>query len=245
MLIAGFDTETTGRDPQIEQIVQVGAVLWDTEAKTKKAKVKLDMLIQGPHIPPLSEEVTQVHGITDADLHTYGYSFEDVMAMLHESIFGPADAIIAHNGNMFDRPIYEQNCKNLGVEPIGLEKLWIDSMCDIEFPAHITTRKLVHLAAEHGVVNPFPHDALCDVMTLLKIADLYPWDTAIRYAKSPTLTIRAMVSFSEKELAKKQAFRWDGANKEWLKSIKEFQLADATKAATDAGFKITVQKGDK
>ncbi len=245
MLIAGFDTETTGIDPLTEQIVQVGAVLWDTEAKTKKAKVKLDMLIFGEHIGPLSAEVTQIHGITDADLHAYGYSFQDVMAMLHESILDPADAILAHNGNLFDRVLYEHNCKRLGVNPEALDKLWIDSTCDIEFPEHIKTRKLVHLAAEHGFVNPFPHDALCDVLTMLKIADLYPWDSAVRYAKSPTLTIRAMVSFDQKELAKKQAFRWDGASKQWLKSIKDFQLEGATKAATEAGFKITVLQGDK
>ena len=243
MLVAGFDTETTGLDVEKDHIIQLGAVLWDTSAKTKKAKIKLDVLIYDPSLPELTEEVTSIHGITNEDLKKYGVSYNKAFGLLH-TIFERAEVLVAHNGTMFDRPIYLANCKRQGVSLLP-EKLWVDTYCDVDYPAHITTRKLTHLAAEHGFVNPFPHDAMCDVMTMLKIADLYNWDETVRWAKAPTLIARAEVTFNQKELAKKQGFKWNAENKVWLKSVKDFQLNEAKKAALEAGFKLTVQKGAK
>ncbi len=240
MIVAGFDVETTGIRIADDHIVQVGLVLWDTKALIKKAKVKMDRLINCPALPPMDEEVIRIHGITNEDLILYGKAPVEVFAEVN-SLFDQADAVVAHNGNIFDRPMYENNCRRHGVEP--LEKLWIDTMCDIEFPPEISTRKLSFLAAEHGFINPFPHDACSDVMTMLKVADKYDWDKMVEFAKAPTIIIRADVRFQEKELAKKQSFRWDADNKVWIKSIKEFQLEAARKAATEAGFKLTVVKG--
>lgn len=242
MLVAGFDTETSGLTVTSDHIIQGAVVLWDTSSPVKKAKVKFDSLIKCPNIPQLDPAVIAIHGITNQDLELYGNSPEFVYKIIN-GIFEKADAIVAHNGNLFDRPMYEHNCLRHAVQPV--DKLWIDTTCDIEFPPTITTRKLVHLAAEHGFVNPFPHDALSDVLTMLKIADCYDWGTILKYAQCPSITLRADVTFQQKELAKKQSFRWDADNKFWVKTIKEFQLDDARKLANDAGFKVTVLKGGK
>lgn len=240
MLVLGFDTETTGLNVEKDQIIQVGAVLWDTEALTKKAKVKLDILIKGPHISAIDPGALETHGISLEDLDKYGVPFDQAMNEFHK-LTAMADFLVCHNGNLFDIPIYRFNCERLGVRPTGRPA--IDTSCDIEFPAHITTRKLVYLAAEHGFVNPFPHDAISDVLTMLKIADRYEWKKTVEWARTPTISVRAKVSFAQKELAKKQSYRWDGDSKIWVKSIKEFQLEDARKAATDAGFEIAVHGG--
>lgn len=240
MLIAGFDVETTGLDTKTDSIIQLGLVLWDTAATGKKAKGKYDYLVNWPNLPPLSEEILRVTGINDADLTAYGSppgeAFRIILATLEV-----VDAILAHNGNIFDRPMLENNCKRLGLEPP--KKLWMDSTTDIEFPPHITTRKLSHLAAEHSFVNPFPHDAICDVLTMLKIADLYDWNKTLAFAQSPTLLIKAHTTFEQKELAKKQNFKWNAEDKCWFKSIKDFQLEAAEKAAKEAGFKISILGG--
>lgn len=242
MLIAGFDTETTGLDVVNDQIIQVAVVLWDTESKNKKAKVKYDALINSILIPKLDPKVIEIHGITNEDLEKYGRPPVEVLQRCN-ILFSAADAVIAHNGNLFDRPLF-QNCSTRHkIDPV--KKLWIDTSCDIEFPAHIQGRKLVHLAAEHGFVNPFPHDATSDVLTMLKIADQYDWKKIMEFAKAPTLTVRADATYQQKDLAKKQGYRWDGDSRSWIKSIKDFQLNDANKAALEAGFKVIVLKGAK
>ncbi len=240
MLIAGFDTETTGLDVEKDYIVQVGCVLWDTEAKVKKAKVKMDHLINYPGLAEIDPAASGVNGITKEDLEKYGSDATYVFSALN-CLLNRADAVLAHNGNTFDRPIYENSCKRLHLEPVS--KLWIDSTCDIDFPAPIQTRKLSHLACEHGFLNPFPHDAISDVLTMLKIADMYDWEKTLAFSKAPTILVKAETSFHQKELAKKLSFRWDAPTKSWIKSVKDFQLEALQKAASEAGFKITLLKG--
>lgn len=240
MLIAGFDVETTGLNVKEDHIIQVACVLWDTKAAKKKAKLKYDAAILVPDMPLMTEEVIKIHGITDHDLQTYGRPPQQVYAEMN-AIFGMADAILAHNGNLYDKPILEANCIRHKVKLHDLP--WIDSTCDVQFPAHIQTRKLVHLAAEHGFVNPFPHDALSDVLTMLKIADQYDWDKILEWSKAPGCIVQADATYQQRELAKKQNFRWDNDNKKWIKSIKQFQLPEVQKAALDAGFKIIILKG--
>lgn len=240
MLIAGYDVETTGLDTTKEHIIQVGVVLWDTEAKTKKAKIKYDALICDIHTPEvLDPKITEITGIIREDLTLYGKSFREVMENVY-GIFKLAGAILAHNGHQFDRPITEAELSRYQMS--FLPQLWIDSTCDVEFDSSINTRKLSYLATEHHFINPFPHDALSDVMPMLKIADKYDWEKTLAWAKAPTLTVRADSTFQQKELVKKQNYRWDGESKTWFKSIKDFQLADTEKAAKDAGFGVTVLK---
>jgi DNA polymerase-3 subunit epsilon len=242
MLVFGFDTETTGLDVEKDHITQVGGVVWDTSPNAlKRAKYKVDLTLKGDHLPEqLDPKVTEVTGLVRKDLDDWGFNPVFVLEAVAVAM-ERCDAIVAHNGNAFDKPMWENNCKRHGVT--FPEKLWIDTSCDIEFPAGITTRRLTHLAAEHGFVNPFPHDAISDVLTMLKIAQLYDWQRTLEYAKAPTLIIKAETTFAQKELAKKQNFRWDGDKKMWSKSIKQFQLEEARKAALEAGFKITVLKG--
>lgn len=240
MLVVGFDTETTGLNTSEDHIIQVGAVLWDTASLKKKAKLKFDVAIRGEHIPPIDPKITEINGLTNADLEKYGQAPANVFTTLN-MLFEQGEAIVAHNGNLFDRPMYESNCKRHGIVPITT-KLWVDTSCDIDYPTTIQTRKLIHLAAEHQFINPFPHDALSDVMTMLKIADLYDWEKTILWAKAPTVVIQAVSTFHQKELVKKQNYRWDNDNKIWLKSIKEFHLEDAKKAAKEAGFEVKILK---
>jgi DNA polymerase-3 subunit epsilon len=242
MLVVGFDVETTGLDVTKEHITQVGAVLWDTAAGPgrKRAKIKIDVSVNNPLIVELDPKITELTGIVKDDLTTFGQEPKAVFETVNR-IMAQAEAIVAHNGNLFDKPMWEHNARRFGVEPV--QRLWIDTTCDIDYPPEIQTRKLVHLAAEHSFLNPFPHDAMSDVMTMLKIADRYDWKKIVEWAKSPTLVIRADSTFQQKELVKKQNYRWNNEQKIWTKSIKEFQLADAQAAAKEAGFKVTVLKG--
>ena len=60
--IVAIDTETTGRDPSVDRIIEVGAVVWDG---TNVAERFSWLVNPGCPIP---KETTDVHGITDADV---------------------------------------------------------------------------------------------------------------------------------------------------------------------------------
>jgi DNA polymerase-3 subunit epsilon len=225
-------------DTEKEHIIEVGAVLWDTERQAPLAVVS-DFV--NPGISVLEHKITELTGITLDDLERYGNLFGSVEAKLFE-LFSRADAVLAHNGNLFDKPMLASNSKRFGSYDFS-KFLWADSTCDIEFPPEIQTRKLTYLAAEHGFLNPFAHRAIFDVLTMLKVASRYDWKQIISYAKTPTITIEANTTYEQRELAKKLNYRWNGDKKKWTKSIKEFQLGAEKEAATKAGFSIKQAKG--
>ena len=241
MLVLGFDTETTGLDTAKDFIIQIGAVLWETGATHKPAKRKLDVLIYDEDLPEMSPDALATHQISVEDLKQYGVPFKDALKDLWD-MAEQAEWIVAHNGNQFDKPILESNIARRAPKAPQLAQPWIDTSCDIEFPPGITTRKLSYLATEHGFINPFPHDAISDVMTMLQVAQRYDWKETVRYAKAPTLVVKAETTYAQKELAKKQNYRWDGNTKSWTKSVKDFQLEETKRQALDAGFKVTVLK---
>lgn len=248
MLVLGFDTETTGLDVAKENIIELGAVLWDT--KTGKPVEMMSRLTRTT-AQPLDQKIIELTGITDEDLKTYGIQF-GIAAREFENMLASAQAIVAHNGNMFDKPMMISNVeRHCAAEPLGVsltaklkESLWIDTTCDIEFPPEIQTRKLTHLAAEHGFLNPFSHRAVFDVLTMLKIAQRYDWDQIVRYAKTPSIVLIANTSYEQRELAKKLNYRWNGDKKVWTKSVKQFQLDAEKDAAKLAGFTIKVGKSE-
>jgi DNA polymerase-3 subunit epsilon len=232
MLVCGLDFETTGLDLKNDRITEVGAVLWDTE-RGAPVQILSEMMYDKAY-PALSEENVALTGITQGDLDTFGLAPTDVIPALFV-LMEKADAIVAHNGLLFDKPMLAEECNRQATAMP--KKLWIDTTTDIEFPKQIITRRLGHLASDHGFLNPFAHRALFDVCTMLAVAQRYDWQQITKYAMSPTLTIRADVSYHQREDAKKRNYRWNGETKEWTKSIKEFQL-EQEKA--EAKFNVAV-----
>lgn len=243
MLVVGFDVETTGLDVANDHIIEIGAILWDTEALpgAKKAKEKFDTLVFHDKLPlKFDDEIYEITGLTHEDCRGHGVSFQTAIEEFH-LLCEQADAVVAHNGNMYDKPIYEANCKRWGIKPLDI--LWADTSIDIEYPKHCKNRSLSGLATFHQFLNPFPHDAVSDVLTMLKVADNYDWARTIQSAKSPTITLHAQTTFAQKELAKKQNYYWDNDSKRWLKRIKDYQLPEFQRMAGEAGFSVLVLKG--
>jgi DNA polymerase-3 subunit epsilon len=167
MLITGIDLETTGLDTNTNKIIEVGLVLWDTDRK-----MPLNMYNELVFIRhDLPEEITKITGITDRDLKLYGTELNERIYEELYFYFNEADYIVAHNGNLFDKPMLINNlaCYDL-VLP---DKPWIDTSCDIAFPDSMKTRNLKHLACEHNFINPFAHRALFDVLTMLNMVCKY------------------------------------------------------------------------
>ena len=229
MLLLGLDFETTGLDFQTDRITEIGAVLWDTD---QRQPVQIfSALVAHDDAPVITPEIAQLTGITESMLRLHGRSpyeaFRDLIALINECEF-----IVAHNGAGFDRPMLEAQMRRYDedesfhhvAETYPWTTPWIDTCMDIEFPPHITTRKLVHLAAEHGFLNPFAHRAIFDVLTMLRILDAYPLQPILECAMQPIVTLQALVSFDDRELAKARGYRWSANQKAWLKKVKAHKV---------------------
>jgi DNA polymerase-3 subunit epsilon len=97
----------------------------------------------------------------------------------------------------------------------------------------MTTRKLVHLAAEHGFINPFAHRAMFDVLTMLMIFQRYDPAAALALAKEPVVTLKACVSYDDREKAKSRGYRWK--DRQWLKAVRASEVEPERK---DCGFTV-------
>lgn len=231
MIVVGVDIETTGLDVEKDEITEIGAVLWDTEAK--KPLGLFNEFCRGA-IGKVSEEITELTGITSDILTAWGKGTADALLAFSRFAEG-ANALVAHNGSLFDRPFIHNSMKRYGLVPADLGFDWIDTSLDIPYPSKIQTRKLVHLAAEHGFVNPFAHRAVFDVLTMLTVLSQYDFDEVFRLSREPSVLLVAHTTEPWKDggksndEARARGFRWDAAKKQWSKLVKQSQAENAKK----------------
>ena len=77
----------------------------------------------------------------------------------------------------------------------------------------------------------FPHSALADVQTCIKIVSMYDIDQVVARAKEPTVILKAHVGFENNSLAKKRKFGWYNDNagtKFWWKAVKQSDVQTET-----------------
>jgi DNA polymerase-3 subunit epsilon len=223
MEVLGIDVETTGLDFATDRITEISAVLWDTE---RKIPLKFySTLVKEDDRPKINDsEVVTI--ITDEMIEKYGVRPTTVLAPL-TFLFQKVDVIVAHNGNKFDRPMLEMFYK--GYDCTFPTNVWIDTMTDIKYPQHCISRNLLYLAAFHGFVNPFPHRSLFDVVTMLKVLSFYDIQDILDRAQSPIVSLKAAVSYEDKDLAKAAGFKWDPDLKIWYMELKECDITEEWK----------------
>lgn len=239
MLILGIDMETTGLHVATIGVTEVGLVLWDTGLR---APVKVYGFLVDPGPVVWEEGVEKVNGLTPQVCALHGMEDERAFRMVL-SWYDGADVACAHNGAAFDRLVLEAWAARLGrSEDFDRGKVWIDTMTDIETPERRSTR-LTYMAADHGFLNPFPHRAALDVLTMLKVLDAHDLAAVMEMAKSPTVRVKALVTFDQKDLAKERGYHAvyeDGRFRHWEMSLKQIRLDAEREAARGAGFEIAV-----
>lgn len=237
MLVLGVDFETTfDKDFNIDsmRITEIGAVLWDVPSS--QPVVTFNALLWDEDYPESPKELVDITGITDQMLKERGIPpFHGIKEF--NKLMEQATAVVAHNGNAFDRPLYESVSSRYGLEPV--HKHWIDTTIDINYPHMVKTRKLTHLAAEHGFVNPFSHRAMFDVLTMLKVMSQYDFNEILDRSKQPTVRCVARVPYADRNLAKDRGYYWDGECKQWFKLLKE---SEAQLEEQQAPFLVDIQR---
>ncbi len=101
--------------------------------------------------------------------------------------------------------------------------------------------KLSHVAADHGILNLFPHSALADCQTVLALGGKYDWDLLVKRAQSPIVILRSRQGRNENDLVKEAPFkfRWNPDKKIWWKPVKQQDVDEVINAA---GFEISIEK---
>lgn len=225
MLLLGIDLETGGdfnSPPENNFITELGFVVWDTELG-QPVRLENFLIDEDKEIHPKAVQYT---GITTKMVRTYCTQIGIVWTVL--SVWASkADYIVAHNGCKFDKQVIEAFAKRHKLPPLP-DKVWLDTMTDINYPENCMSRNLTYLSAFHKILNYFQHRAVTDVLTMFEVMFMYPLEDIINNAKDPILTVRALTSFQEKDKAKEAGFYWkpdelpDANGKKsgmWLKEV--------------------------
>jgi len=231
MILMGLDFETSGPDPEVCDITEAAWVVYDTNFGNKPVMSGTFLNREVESIDPEAEKIT---GISVEQCKTYGVKRDLIKTMLSRDIeHVEPDFLVAHNAHGFDEIIFNRlNANQFKNLP------WIDTMEDLPESTYdkCGSRKLSWMAAEMGFLNPFPHAALPDVMTMMKLLFMHDLDEVVALSKIPMVTVAAGVSFQQKDLAKKRGYYWQNIRgreypKKWVKRMKQDKVALEQKEA--------------
>ncbi len=201
-----LDTETTGVDPKVDAVIEVGCILYSVEHVTPIEYYAA--LIR--HDSNAAESINRISIASLADARPAPVAWERVQILAEK-----ADAIVAHNAP-FD----------FGFSPVGIREAapWICSMSDLAWPKQGQSRSLVSLTLDHDLGIVMAHRALSDCDMLARLftrAHELGCDLSAMLARGlrPKALFQAIVSFDDKDKAKAAGFQWEAPTKRWLRTM--------------------------
>lgn len=207
-----LDTETTGRDPNKDKIIELGMILFEYDPVTGQAFRILDTYnaLEDPGMP-IPPEASSVNGITD-DM-VAGLRLDDAAI---ENMVLDADILIAHN-SQFDRAFLERRM------PVFMNKPWGCSRMQINWEKEgIGSQKLDYIAYRFGFFYE-AHRAEADCRALLEmLQQTLPTSqvTGLKsilneYRKAEISLAAVGAPFDAKDVLKARGYRWDPNEKFW------------------------------
>lgn len=219
MYLFGIDVETTGLDPYKNRVIEIGAVLWDTELSLPV--MLYSELVREEENLIIPEEITELTGITQGMLASFGLEPQQGLFAKLNWMMEQADYYVAHNA-AFDRGFMNAFYSRWGLAMP--EKPWICTVNDVAYPKRFRSRALVALAGEHGFANPFAHRAVTDVLTMFRVLSHYDINEVVKASVAVKLEVTALVSFDDRQKAKDLGFKWNNEHKKWKKIMRQDQF---------------------
>jgi DNA polymerase-3 subunit epsilon len=199
------DTET-GTEA-LNGVIEVGSILYSVEHQT--SLVAFSTLV--PANVNQFEHVNRIKLPALGDMATIrSYTREvDMFTWLVEC----ADVIVAHN-TQFDHP---------RLDGFWHSKPWVCTQDDFRWPRQTKEREsLISLALAHGIGVSEVHRAINDCLLISALFDrVDDLQSLFEYAMRPKATFAAVVSYDDRELAKKAGFRWNepGFERQWVRRM--------------------------
>ena len=158
MTIAVLDTETTGFDPQYDELIEIAVamIVIDGQGRT----IAVESVRSGMQQPcrPIEPGVSQITGITNEMVDGKRFVPQQIADHLAE-----ADACLAFHVK-FDRRHLEELVPEVGAMP------WICAMEDVDWRAlGFDGRAQGYLLTQAGLFNPIAHRAADDVTSLVNL----------------------------------------------------------------------------
>jgi DNA polymerase-3 subunit epsilon len=209
------DTETTGLDPDRDQIIEIGLLEFAVEGDSAPVVTRTYSALSDPGFE-VSAEVTKVTGLEPRHL-----AGQEIAWDLVRSMFAKASLIVAHNAD-FDRAFLERSGRL-----DGLSLHWACSMRHIDWKRNgYNTQSLNYLAADHGFVNPFAHRALFDCATTFRLITPYLQELIARSYEREFLMKATGSPFESKDALRTRGYRWNPEERCWGRVVSEAVLAD-------------------
>lgn len=232
MIILGTDVESTGLEPETDEVIELGLAVYDTVAMQFLA-LHSDLY----QTKNWSAEAEAVHHIT-RDSMMKGYAWEAGMSPWDLVKQYKPEIIVAHNAE-FDKQFTKRWA---GFDTVP----WICTHLDLpheKFLKKSPCGKLQHLAVDYNFESGQRHRALFDAMLCCEIAAKHDLAKILTSSKEPKYVVAAWHEgkpdysskdfVTQKEYLKKAGFRWDADNQRWIKNqIPESQVEKYLKLAT-------------
>jgi DNA polymerase-3 subunit epsilon len=223
-----IDTETTGKEPQLCDILELALVPFLYEEGGKILGVREDQCMSFLNDPgvPLTDEIRKLTGIEPEDIVGKSLDMDVIRVML-----AGCDLVIAHNAG-YDRKVLERHV------PEFRELRWACSQQDVPWREvfHAPAEKLELLAMYLGGVFYGAHRAMIDCIAGIHVlATIHDSDgkSAFEYLHEACYTESLRIwatgaPFDTKDMLRDRGYRWndgrDGRPKAWNKVIKPSDL---------------------
>ena len=233
------DTETTGLDPQRDEIIELAMVpfTYGVDGVIYSVGEAFQQLRQPSK--PIPPEVTAITGIDDALVEGKLIDPEVVA-----SFAAPAALVVAHNA-AFDRKFLERYCQIFNTKP------WACSMCEVDWAGEgYEGTKLAYLAAGTGFFyerHRATHDCMAAIELLARthtISGRTGLAQLLERARTPCWRIWAENSpFDLKDALKARGYRWNGEGgtspRAWF-----IDVAEAAREAEEEFLKTEIYHGE-
>jgi len=212
-----IDTETTGLDTEQCEIIELGYQIVEFDSAGQFYQVLMAKNFLNEPEGEISEEVTQVTGLTMDDVKGHAIPWDEV-----ESDLTDIQLCVAHNAS-FDRPVVER------YHPVFVDKVWGCSVSQVDWfhLAQIGSRSQEFLCWKIGQFFYEAHRALDDVQALTHLlaqpisdAGLPAFHYLLQVVRQQKIMIKATgAPFELKDALRNRGYRWNVSERVWQKVL--------------------------